>query len=626
MFDNIDVPYCDTTPHSSPAAEHRRLGKFVHIKECAGFFHPGPASEGIIILPPFGQESLACVKTLRLLAERLSMLGYPTLRLDFPGTGDSLGDESSIDVFQSRTTAAAEAARWMRDIAGVQEVSVIGVRLGASIALMAAGNMGLKRLLLAGPILSGRTYLRELKQLQRFYASEPVTEQSIAPNEFTGFFVSEASLEGLKALDLRGVEAPADVATAIISPANGSAASLAQKWQSAGTGSTLIEYDAIANLINDPTTEPPDEKFCALALDWFGPSENLNTDFWSPECDSSIETEHFVEEGCRFGEERTAFGILCKPKEPQAQMPALIIVNTGGNSHIGWGRQTVEVARSLAREGITTFRMDVNGVGETPDLPGRSLRLVYVEESALEVIAAVEFLKFRGYRRPALSGNCSGAYLVFHAARMGADISGVQMLNLQKFYWREGDSLILLKSTDSYFCQLFQIDVWKRLLGGQVDFFGLAFALAKRLARKATLRISALSGEVFNTGTVGPAQSDQAAPGHVLSLLCERGIHVNMAYTKSDGGIDEMVGQLGSRGRMVRGNGNFTFGMLNVVDHNFSTLGGRNLLLASLAGFVRSVSTASIVRRERVISVWAEPEMVPTPGTIASASMVNFPT
>ena len=62
-----------------------------------GWYH-GPAAAnardlGVVICAPHGYGSLCVHWGLRLLAERLAAQGLPTVRFDYHGTGDSLGDD-----------------------------------------------------------------------------------------------------------------------------------------------------------------------------------------------------------------------------------------------------------------------------------------------------------------------------------------------------------------------------------------------------------------------------------------------------------------------------------------------------------------------------------------------------
>lgn len=90
-----------------------------------------------VICNPGGAELVHAHRSLRHLALRLSRRGFHVLRFDYYGTGDSEGEDGEADPagMQQDTEFALEAAR---DIAGVAQVALIGLRLGAGIAAQAS--------------------------------------------------------------------------------------------------------------------------------------------------------------------------------------------------------------------------------------------------------------------------------------------------------------------------------------------------------------------------------------------------------------------------------------------------------------------------------------------------------
>ncbi|MFY8043690.1 MAG: alpha/beta hydrolase, partial [Rhodoferax sp.] len=95
------------------------------------------AQTAVLLCCPFGQEAIRTHRLYRVLADRLSRLGIPTLRFDYFGTGDSSGDDMDVDL-----------GSWARDIrladqelrrqSGMQSIAWMGARLGATAALQAA--------------------------------------------------------------------------------------------------------------------------------------------------------------------------------------------------------------------------------------------------------------------------------------------------------------------------------------------------------------------------------------------------------------------------------------------------------------------------------------------------------
>jgi len=101
---------------------------------------------------------------LRKLAGHLEREGFHVLRFDYFGTGDSAGGarEGSLDEWRTNIVAALED---LKDRSGVTKVSIVGFRLGATLA--AQTNLELTDLVLWEPVVRGSDYLEELRQRHR---------------------------------------------------------------------------------------------------------------------------------------------------------------------------------------------------------------------------------------------------------------------------------------------------------------------------------------------------------------------------------------------------------------------------------------------------------------------------
>lgn len=126
-----------------------------------------PRKTGVLLLQPGLQEYMRSHWAFRSLGGALAARGFPTLRFDYRGTGDSAGEPEATS-FEACVDDARVAAEELRDAGMVQDVTLIGMRLGAAIALRAAQKLAFaKRLLLWNPIVTGRAYLAELEQMDR---------------------------------------------------------------------------------------------------------------------------------------------------------------------------------------------------------------------------------------------------------------------------------------------------------------------------------------------------------------------------------------------------------------------------------------------------------------------------
>jgi len=116
-----------------------------------------------VLCYPWGSEYIYAHRSIRQLAIKLSAAGFHTLRFDFFGTGDSAGDLADADLagWEADVESAMEE---IKSIAGIGQIALFGVRLGATIAASVAARLSRKvdSLVLWDPIVSGEEYLRQL--------------------------------------------------------------------------------------------------------------------------------------------------------------------------------------------------------------------------------------------------------------------------------------------------------------------------------------------------------------------------------------------------------------------------------------------------------------------------------
>lgn len=134
-----------------------------------GMYHPANSrnsmSHGVLLCPPVGQEHLRTYMAFRQLAIQLSSLGFDVLKFDYYGVGDSAGEseQGSIDVWIGDVKRAYQE---LKDMSGLQSVSIVGLRLGAALAAKAVSTgLKVKNLVLWDPVVKGHEYIRELREL-----------------------------------------------------------------------------------------------------------------------------------------------------------------------------------------------------------------------------------------------------------------------------------------------------------------------------------------------------------------------------------------------------------------------------------------------------------------------------
>ena len=133
-----------------------------------GISHPPAASrspeEGVVLCAPVGHEYQRTHWCFRLLTDDLCRAGFHVLRFDYSCTGDSWGE------FEQAT-----AERWiddirvaiveLRDTSGVERVSLVGMRVAASLARAAAEGEDVRRVIEWEPI-TGSAFVESLRRMR----------------------------------------------------------------------------------------------------------------------------------------------------------------------------------------------------------------------------------------------------------------------------------------------------------------------------------------------------------------------------------------------------------------------------------------------------------------------------
>lgn len=182
--------------------------------------------ESILLCNPFGQEAIRSHRLFKVLADRLCRDGFHVLRFDYFGTGDSAGndDEVSITGFIADLLLADDEL-WRRS--GCTRRSWIGLRLGATVAVMASAKAGVapQRIVLWEPVIDGANYLVELEHahdvaLEDAYGSRCTTDAKLksqfareSGNEVLGFPLTQKLRQELNSLSL---DAFANTKTSIV--------------------------------------------------------------------------------------------------------------------------------------------------------------------------------------------------------------------------------------------------------------------------------------------------------------------------------------------------------------------------------------------------------------------------
>ncbi|WP_342358906.1 alpha/beta fold hydrolase [Terrarubrum flagellatum] len=546
----------------------------------------GAHAEVIVMCSALGVEMMCAHAGWRRLAEMFAEAGIPALRFDYPGTGDSSGDDQEPDRVSAWLDGVDAAINWARRETGAPRATLIGLRFGALLAAhVAARRDDIAAIAALAPVVSGRAHMRELAALAQLTASSPeaTRPRSDAGDLIAGGFLFSAETQAAaKALDMRKLGAVRTRQALLISRDSDAENELARKWRADGAHVELASFVGYDAFVSSPTTTRTPDEVWRRIVEWRASAPADRTAGKQPTQDASIRAngsaeivgDGWREEPLQFGRDARLFGILTRPA-PAAlaadeTRPAIIILNAGRNHHIGWGRGAVEIARHLARRGETVLRMDAAGVGDSPAWPDGPAEVLYAPEQRDDLSAALDELSQRGFARFFVVGACAGAYLALHGALSDVRISGFALVNLLRFHWGPDDDLDIAIGqqvygpTSSYLARLTDGGTWKRLLSGDIAVAGIAGAMAQRGAR-AFVRVGARMLERF-----GLSDSETSEAARWMRQLDARDVKMLLIYSTDDPGLAELESYFGPGGRQLLAIGHARIAQLPGADHNLS--------------------------------------------------------
>ncbi len=167
----------------------------------------------VVLCYPMGDEYIRFYRAMRQLAVQLTGAGFPVLRFDWYGSGDSAGEaeEWRLPQWQADLGAAIAEARRRSGSSGV---ALIGLHIGATLAaIVAAARQDIAATVLWDPVLDGQAHLQQLQALQAGMLRRahvlPYPPDGFAPAvpEILGFPFVPALRADIAAIDLLALSA-----------------------------------------------------------------------------------------------------------------------------------------------------------------------------------------------------------------------------------------------------------------------------------------------------------------------------------------------------------------------------------------------------------------------------------
>ena len=557
---------------------------------CFGWLHPARGGRGVVLCSPHGTEELYMHRSWRDFAERLAAAGLPTLRFDYHGMGDSAGSDLDPDRVRAWLDSVHGAVARLRVETGVTEVSLVGLRLGATLAAVAAAEMGgVDALVLMAPCPTGKSFARETKALAGL---TPLPDGATAPDpargiEAGGFLLTPETVAGLNELDLAALrQRPAPRVLLLHRTDAPSSAAVARHLRQLGAAVEEESFADFAALMREVECAPTPYPALDRVRGWLTDGAPAASDIPAPsERPPVLALPEAVEHPVLFGPSGDLFGIYSTPArgDADADRPALLFVNSGATHHVGSGRNWVLIARRMAALGFSSLRMDVSGLGDSAGRPGRADNMIYCRDTLPDVLAAIDWLESRGHARCTVIGLCAGGALALNAALANPRITGQVVINPGRFFLGDGITTAELKraslyrSPGGYLRQLARPMTWAAIVRADRRASEILRLLGLRFVRRARGMASDALARLRGREPSGPS----AVP-HWFRHLSRRGVDTLLVYSQGDVTIGERDLHLGPGGRKLRGVPGLTMVTLEGADHSLTLHAARERFTAIL--------------------------------------------
>jgi pimeloyl-ACP methyl ester carboxylesterase len=439
-----------------------------------------PARTGLVIVSPFGWDDICAYRPLRFLARGLAERGVAVLRFDLPGTGDSSGSALDSRLLSAWISSVQHAVMELKSMAGVQTVSVLGVRLGAMLAIASASEAtNIENLILWGPSATGRALLREWRAFRNLEVNE-LAPGEIAPTapldglEVAGFLLAPETEKDLDAFSIPTLKPPRCERILLLSRDNFPHDNkLVQFLEKSGSRVTLAAGIGYQDMLAAPHEPLPFSPVTQELIFDFLQSPSIGVDASTPE-------PHTFKMSCDLGggvletamllphKGESLFSVLSRPATLRDACDwGLLLMNAGGVRHIGPNRMWVAAARRWAARGIPSMRVDFQRVGESDGEQLADIANLHPDDLVEQLGTVMRTMSMQlGCRKFIAVGLCSGAYAAFQSALQDSAVRAAVLLNARLFFWDPQLEPRRLAKRVSAGCT--DMGYWRRLLSGEI--------------------------------------------------------------------------------------------------------------------------------------------------------------
>jgi len=547
----------------------------VSFDGCFGWIHTvnqGAHKTAVVLCPGLMMDEMSGYQSMRILADALASHGYPSLRLHYPGTGNSYdlngGDAEYLSLWQQSINQAID---WLRERCGAERVILCGFRFGALLATtVAASRADVAGLVLLAPVLRGRSYVRQMMI---------ETGQGDGSIDASHFRLSSDTLRLINQIELRKIPLRSTCKVGIFAQTqSGTLSECEDTWRKAGIVVDSQDFDDLKPMLrptfanNEPNAQVDTvvRWVCKTVPDYIYARPR---DAPGRKLEDTVTTGGYVETPMFFGAEYQLFGVLCQPHLNGTHI-VVIIGNQAGDPHCAGA--TVDLARQLAAGGVASLRIDFSGVGDSVAPIGSH---IFETDRGSDFTAAIDVMLELGYQKFATAGLCSGAYHAYHGAVTDPRIGFVLAINIPFFKWTPGFPVAELnfnvkRPTDFAHMmrtKTFWLKLWSKIQTGELCISRRFVWLEQKLRRVPWLQRGLRHLPGFEKPPIDPAE------------LAKR---VKMLFFVSEGdtSLEALNREFGAKGP----SSGITIKLIPGLDHSMTKSNMRKIVASHIIAFIEN--------------------------------------
>jgi alpha/beta superfamily hydrolase len=275
----------------------------------------------------------------------------------------------------------------------------------------------------------------------------------------------------------------------------------------------------------------------------------------------SVLNTAFTEEAVVFGADGRLVGVVTDSAADRstAAHVAVVFLNAGVVHRVGPSRLYVNLARQLSRLGVTSFRFDHSGIGDSQP---RVDDLAFEQSSVSEAIEAIDWLvRERRCQSFILVGLCSGTLTAFRTALVDARVKSLVLLTALLVDPSTVPEHVVAEAAERRVARSYLVEkivnpsAWKRILARRTDY---------RRVWSATRRL--VGARVRRTP---PAAGESVLVDQIRQLL-DRGVSLQFIYAEPTTVLEWFRMTLAPTLASLRSRGRLDFIIVRHADHTFT--------------------------------------------------------